>query len=104
MLGHNHKGYLVVLGQLWAVLVGTSRYLVSKGRCSSVFGGTESVLGGTGWYLLVLGRDLQDSCFSRILGNFFHFHFSLSIWSRFNFTFTSRKRVKGSYFSLFTSR
>ena len=74
MLGHNHKGYLVVLGQLWAVLVGTSRYLVSKGRCSSVFGGTVatsttvaevvralvpgtgSALGGTCWYLVVLGQ------------------------------------------------
>ena len=35
---------------------------------------------------------------------FFHFHFSFSISSRFNFTFTSQKRVKGFYFSLFTSR
>ena len=56
MLGQNHHGYLVVLGQLWAVLVGTSRNLVSKGRCSLVFGGLDSVLGGTGWYLLVLGQ------------------------------------------------
>ena len=39
--------------------------------------------------------------FSRI---FFHFHFSFLISSRFNFTFTSRKRVKGFYFLLFTSR
>ena len=38
--------------------------------------------------------------FSRI---FFHFLFSFSISSRFNFTFT-RKRTKGFYFSLFTSR
>ena len=35
---------------------------------------------------------------------FFNFHFLFSISSRFNFTFTSRKRVKGFYFSLFTSR
>ena len=39
--------------------------------------------------------------FSRI---FFLFHFSFSISSRFNFTFISRKRVKGFHFSLFTSR
>ena len=39
--------------------------------------------------------------FSRI---FFLFHFSFSISSRFNFTFTSRKGVKGFYHSLFTSR
>ena len=47
----------------------------------------------------------SDSRFSRILKIFFlHFHFSFSISSHFNFTFNSRKRVKGIYFSLFTSR
>ena len=45
-------------------------------------------------------RDQRDSRFSRILKNFFHFHFSFSISSRFNFISTSRKRVKGFYFSL----
>ena len=49
-------------------------------------------------------RDQRDSRFSRILENFFLFHFSFSISCRFHFTFTSRKRVKGFYFSLFTSR
>ena len=73
MLGQNHHGYLVVLGQLWAVLVGTSRNLVSKGRCSLVFGGLDSVLGGTGWYLLVLGQNravlvVIVICFQKIFG------------------------------------
>ena len=35
---------------------------------------------------------------------FFYFHFSFSISSHLSFTFNSRKRVKGIYFSLFTSR
>ena len=35
---------------------------------------------------------------------FFNFHFSFSISSHLSFTFNSRKRVKGIYFSLFTSR
>ena len=35
---------------------------------------------------------------------FFNFHFSFSISSHLSFTFNSRRRVKGIYFSLFTSR
>ena len=46
-------------------------------------------------------RDQWDSHFLRI---FFHCHFSFSISSHFNFTFTSRKRVKGFYLSLFPSK
>ena len=39
--------------------------------------------------------------FSRI---FFHFHFLFLNSSCFNFTFTSRKRLKGFYFSLFSKK
>ena len=49
-------GYLVVLGQWEAVLVGTWWHWVSRRRYWLVLGGTGSVGGGTGWYLAVLGQ------------------------------------------------
>ena len=46
----------MVLGHYGAIKVGTCRYWVSIGRYRFVYGGTGSVLGGTGWYLVVLGQ------------------------------------------------
>ena len=47
------------LGGIWSVgalLVGTWWYWVSMGRFWLVLGGTGSVFGGSGWYLVVLGQ------------------------------------------------
>ena len=46
----------MILGQYGAELVYTWLYWVSKGQCWLVLGGTGSVEGGTGWYLIVLGQ------------------------------------------------
>ena len=46
----------MVLGQWIAILVGTWWDWVSKGHYWLVLGGTESVRGSTGWYLVVLGQ------------------------------------------------
>ena len=47
---------MMVLCQYRAVLVGTSWSWVSRRRYWLVLGGTGSVGGGTGWYLVVLGQ------------------------------------------------
>ena len=63
----------MVLGQLRAVLVGTWWYWVRIGRYWLLLGGTGSIEGGTGWYLVVLGlirAVLIDNviCFQKIYG------------------------------------
>ena len=47
---------MMVLGQLKAVLVGTWWYWVNMERYWLIYDGTGSAEGGTGRYLVVLGR------------------------------------------------
>ena len=47
----------MVLGGTGTVWGGTGRYLVLLGQFGVVLGGTESVLGGSGWYLVVQGQN-----------------------------------------------
>ena len=46
----------MVLGGTGTVWGGTGRYLVLLGQYGVVLGGTGSVLGGSGWYLVVQGQ------------------------------------------------
>ena len=46
----------MVLGGTGTVWGGTGRYLVLLGQYGVVLGGTRSVLGGSGWYLVVQGQ------------------------------------------------
>ena len=49
-------------------LVATWRYWVSRGQYLLVLGGTGSVLGGTGWYLVVL----SGQCEAVLTGTWLH--------------------------------
>ena len=60
-------------GSVKVELVGTWSYLVSRGRYSLVLGGTRSLLGTIGWYLVVLGQlgaalVASEICFQKIYG------------------------------------